>query len=306
MMSRCRYSLRKFPKLIVFQGSRMRVHPSQLRSAKVSWQLPGVLLLFAVLILSQAFTAQNDSPATVEVWVAAQDIEADEVIVSSKLTREKRSPAVLPPGVVSDLETVIGKTAVLPIPVGFPLTENLVREKIHPEEAPQKIEETVSVAISYEIPPPPPGTRVAVVLQPPESDPILLAEEAWVGSREANIVWVRAQPRTALLLQQAQGLGRISYLELGKTNPFAGEAVKDISALRQHLVKPPLAVIDQPEPKASYAWVRGDKVVYTVAPTGSIYVLDPSGEIRPLFEYRLRLPEGFLDGTQRSYLDWGQ
>lgn len=292
----------------------MRFHPSHLGPLSNRWQFLAVFALLASLLLvelSKSRVEPEPAAAAIEtpmrrVLVAKAPLEAGKPVSAEHVALEDRPIGTLPADAVDKLEELEGHVAIGPIPASYPLARSLFSKPAEPVEAPKPADpveerlklirrETVGFHINFSSPPPPPGTRIAIMLQGSKGGSVLVADEAWIDETDKKSgARILLRPDTALFFQEAQRLGTFSFLVVPDegASPFAGKAIGDLELLKAELQKlggtaeekPPVVVErNAPPPRPSgYAWVPGESVRYSVGKDGTISVLDRSGAAFPL------------------------
>jgi len=250
------------------------------------------------------------------VVIARNPLPAGAKLENSYLTVEERPEATLPDDAIESVEEVLGKITLGPIPANYPLSRTLVSDA---EQLPEKKgltdyikrtrvqtakRNTVAVALSFRGMSPVKGQRVALSVQGTRGGSVLVVDDAWVEDVNEDVAYVRVSPATALFLEEAKSLGKISYLVIPDegTSPYDGQAVANIFELRKKLgldvAKEQVAATSgkqanrslSVEDFQSFAWIPGGEYLYGVSDGGRIHVITENGDVSTLQSHRLRFP----------------
>ena len=295
----------------------MRVHPAVLQSKKFNWRYPlAVVLLLAVLAVEGvARRNPHKSSSTdlkVSVVVTQLSLQAGTLLDETNVRLEKFPANKLSGEVIKDLDQVLGQYVTASLPEGFPLPATLVSNAApEGEDQAERLQKrlakiaqkTVAITIPFSVPPPEPGSRIALALRGNTGQSVLVADEAWIESTDDYNARIRLKPHTALFVQEATSLGTFSYVVIQEQgpSPFKGKASSDIHQLRAALDsintqdKSPEEVIEahqeddelSPGDFSSYAWLTGGQYMFAINKEGRIHVIDPSGYVNPLYGKRV-------------------
>ncbi|MCC6219889.1 MAG: hypothetical protein IT291_01470 [Deltaproteobacteria bacterium] len=306
----------------------MRVHPAIVNTTYSRWHFPIAIFVLLILLASnflqdRSSSEQSSASAAVptrEVIVAIDSLEAGAAISEDSLAIEARPINTLPSDVVSDYREVFGKMAIGPIPAGYPLAKALLTDyRTRDDSEPQdplenaielKLESirmaTVALGVQFNTLAPARGARIAIAIQNSSGQSALVADEAWVEKSNGNFSQIRLSPPAALFLQEIRAMGQFSYFELAENgpSPFSGRVVSNVHDLQAKLgVRSAagnktatryvgLEKVQQRRPGSfsSYAWVTGQGVKYSIDEDGKIYVINPNGQVSPLYDYAMQEP----------------
>lgn len=286
----------------------MRVHPSILAPGGKKWHYPAAIALLLFLLIVNIFrgprqtvVASTQTPEKkIEVVVAREAIQPGQPLEKAKVALEKRPVNTLPADVVVSFEKLKNKVAAGPIPAGYPLAITLladpiavvpVSEKTKAEAPEDPIEtllkeieqDTVAVPVVFASNPPGRGTRVALTINNPRGEPIVVIEDSWIAKANGKEAVLRLEPQQALLLQSAKQYGSFNFIEIPTEgqSPYVGRGVTSKDQLTKIIEgDSKLTNADtkeEPKRMKGYAWVTGEGVKYSLDNQGNIKVV-ASGE----------------------------
>lgn len=291
----------------------MRVHPSIFSQKGKQWQYPAaVALLLFLLILNlwrgpkqtvNASSQNNPVEKRIEVLVVREAVQPGQPLEKARVVLERRPVNTLPSDAVTTFDAIKGKVAAGPIPAGYPLALALMADPVavvpvtdkraeqKPEDPTETLlkeieQDTVAVSVTLAANPPGRGSRIALMLNNPRGDPIVVVEDCWISKSNGRDAVLRLEPQQALLLQSAKGYGSFNFIEIPTEgeSPYRGKGVSNrdelVRAVEGDTVKVNAAatpVSEKPKMKG-YAWVTGEGVRYGLEADGTIKVVRPEVE----------------------------
>ncbi|MBX7143560.1 MAG: SAF domain-containing protein [Oligoflexia bacterium] len=286
----------------------MRVHPSILGSGGKRWQYPAVVALLLFLLLvnvvrgpKEVVVAAAPTPVEkrLEVLIAREAIQPGQPLDKANVVLETRPAYTLTKDAVTNFDALKNKVAAGPIPAGYPIAVSLLADPVavvpvsdrkgqkdvdDPVETLLKEieQETVAVPITFASTPPGRGARIALTLNNPHGDPVVVIEDCWVSKANGREAVLRLEPQQALLLQSAKSYGNFNFIEIPTEgqSPYAGKGVGSKDQLTRMLEGESKVVTNaQAKPEArkmkGYAWVTGEGIRYGLDDEGSIKVVRP-------------------------------
>jgi len=240
----------------------MRIHPSAVRAKKFNWQIYITTISLVLLLTFNLPTVISPAPQPkIEAKKVEQKVFTKTVVLTKKslpantriekefLVLEERPESTLSDDAIDSIDEIVGKVSVGPLPANYPLSRSLLTEPApliakNPDaeltvrtSIQSSRQDTVSVAIPFGNIVPKVGQRIALNLKGHNGGSALIADEALVEDVRERTAFVRVDPRTALYLEDAKTLGKMSFLVISNfgESPYKSEVVSDYEQLQQKL-----------------------------------------------------------------------